>query len=330
MTLGRLFYLSYSAPLGLLRRSLREGGPVAQWKTEQGRRAMEAAAQTLPVASTRAPAAEEKPLREIHVLTGQRFWYQSAFCVGSLLAHAAQETRFTLRPVFYDDGTLRGASRDQLAALFPNAKLVSIEQTRERLQQFLPLQEFPALRDRWEKYAHIRKLIDPHLGANGWKVVLDSDMLFFRRPQFLLDWLAAPELPCHMVDIGDAYGYPPPLLEELAGAALPALLNVGICGLRGEELDWERLESWIVALQSRGGTSYYLEQALVAMMLAGRTCAVAPVRDYITYPDQDEVEKCTAVLHHYVAESKIAYFRHCWRVALDRWGSIRPQSVNSR
>ena len=45
--LGRLAYQLYHRPIGLAAESLRAGGPVEQWRTERGRRAMEAAARTL-------------------------------------------------------------------------------------------------------------------------------------------------------------------------------------------------------------------------------------------------------------------------------------------
>jgi CheY-like chemotaxis protein len=64
-------------------------------------------------------------------------------------------------------------------------------------------------------------------------------------------------------------------------------------------------------------TNYYLEQALVAMMLAGQSCAVAPADDYVTKPVFPEAETCQAVMHHYVANSKRWYFQHNWRKVAD-------------
>ncbi|MDB6165383.1 MAG: glycosyl transferase family 2, partial [Lacunisphaera sp.] len=66
----------------------------------------------------------------------------------------------------------------------------------------------------------------------------------------------------------------------------------------------------------REGTSYYLEQALIAMLVAGRDCAVAPAADYVTLPQPPEALECRAVMHHYVAESKRWYFQRNWRQAL--------------
>ena len=144
--------------------------------------------------------------------------------------------------------------------------------------------------------------------------MIDSDLLFFRRPGVLLQWFAHPDRPLHALDCQESYGYSRALLERLAGAPLPSLVNVGLCGLRSDALDWAELESWCAELIAREKTNYYLEQALVAMLMARHPeRVVAPAADYITKPTEAEVRAPKAVMHHYVAESKRWYFRHAWR-----------------
>jgi hypothetical protein len=197
--------------------------------------------------------------------------------------------------------------------LGPGVTIHSSASLSERLETHLPEARFPVLRERWSHYPNIRKLIDVHLGAAGWKLVIDSDLLFFRRPDFLLAWLAAPDRPLHAVDCTESYGYSRPLLESLAGAPIPPLVNVGLCGLRSDTLNWEEIERWCATLIAREKTSYYLEQALVAMLAARQPCAVAPAADYVTFPTRDEVLRPRAAMHHYVDTAKRWYFRHPWR-----------------
>lgn len=304
---GKLFYRAWHRPFSLVRACLREGGPLEQIRTEAGRRQMKAAASVLP-----APPNNAGTPVELHLLTGRRFWYQTAFCLWSF-ARSAQRP---LLPVIYDDGTLTEATRAPLQYLFPRTRFVSRDECLARLDVHLPAPRYPHLRERWLNYPNIRKLIDPHLGRNGWKLVLDSDLLFFRRPDFLLRWLEDTDRPLHAVDVETAYGYPTALMTELCGARIAGLVNVGLAGLASESLDWDRIESWTAALIGRHGTHYFLEQALVAMLVAGRTCAVAPQDDYVTCPREPEAMDCQAVMHHYVADSKKWYFRHNWKRAL--------------
>ncbi len=128
-----------------------------------------------------------------------------------------------------------------------------------------------------------------------------------------MDWLASPDRPVHMVDVQNAYGYPYAALLGLVGEQVPARVNVGICGLDSDSLDWDRIESWCARLLSEFGTSYYLEQALVALVLVGKTSLRLPQADYCLLPDDAECRRPTAALHHYVDLSKRGYYRHAWR-----------------
>lgn len=305
--LGRALLHLYHMPVGRMRDSLRAGGPWQQRRTEQGRAAMLAAARQLPPL----PAAAGAPLT-LHLLTGKNFWYQTSFCLWTLGRHTGRP----LAPVIYDDGSLTPELCDELRRVAPAARFVSQAETIARLDAHLPATRFPTLRERWVNYPNIRKLTDPHAGTNGWKLVIDSDLLFFRRPQFLLDWLDAPDRPLHAVDCETSYGYSRPLLDELAGRPLADLVNVGLTGFNGGELDWERLEHWCRTLIARERTNYYLEQALIAMLVAGRSCAIAPAADYVTMPALPEARDCRAVMHHYVAASKRWYFQYNWQRAL--------------
>jgi hypothetical protein len=126
-----------------------------------------------------------------------------------------------------------------------------------------------------------------------------------------------------MVDVADAYGYPRPLLEEIGGKPLPPRLNVGVCGLDSDTLDWDRLERWCAKLIEQRGVHYLLEQALVAMLTAGQDCTVAPRDAYLVAPSRGETEHPKACLHHYTAQSKAWYFRFGWR-HIAREHSLRP------
>jgi hypothetical protein len=163
----------------------------------------------------------------------------------------------------------------------------------------------------------LRKLTDVHAGNDGWNVVLDSDMIFHHRPDFFIDWLSGADRPFHLVDVEDAYGYSNALMTELAGATIPSRVNVGICGLHSNSIDWDLLEAWCNVLLKREGGHYLQEQALTAMLLAGHRCAVAPPEQYVVEPGREEAKHPRAALHHYVGSSKASYFRFGWRSFLD-------------
>ncbi len=302
--LGVAMYRLYHAPKGMIHRYVKRD-PIRRAIDRQSQQAMAAAAyhlKPLPDFGTGAAL-------EIHFLSGRNFWYQTCFCAYSM----AQHSRVNLRLVIYDDGTLEPSHESEFQRIFPNVRIVSQATIQAQLEANLPQQQFPTLRQRRLAYPNLRKLTDIHAGSTGWKLVLDSDMLFFRSPTLLLDWLRAPQAPCHMVDVETAYGYSSSLMASLTGNPIPDRINVGICGLNSSTLDWDELEFWCKTLIEQEGTHYYQEQALVAMLMARQPCTIANASDYIVLPDRTEVCAPRAVLHHYVADSKPWYFRYGWR-----------------
>lgn len=316
--LGRLAYLAWHTPLAGWRRSRREGGFVEQWKTRLGRSRMEACAARLAPPFVDPKAAPLRP----HLLTGKRFWYQTAFCLWSLGA----QTRRPLAPVIYDDGSLTEEQAAMLSGLFPKTRFIWHEDAAERLAERLPANRFPTLHRRWADYPNIRKLLDVHPGADDWRLVLDSDMLFFRRPDQLLAWLSTPDRPLVSEDCSENYGYSRELLRKISGITPGPLINVGLCGLRGSRIDWDELEHWCTALEAEAGTSYYLEQALIALLVSKSPGGYLrlPATDYRCMPDAVEAARPSAVLHHFVDLSKAAYFRRSWRIAVTTTGALLP------
>ncbi|MBI1292074.1 glycosyl transferase [bacterium] len=303
--LGRMAYKLWFQPTGWARRVLRQG-PLRTYRAARGEAEMRQAAMELgPLA---AGEGEAYPVPVVF-LTGAGYWHQTIFCARSLQRFAPRPIRFR----FHDDGSLPASVVSQLRALFSGCEIVGAEEASARVERHLPAARFPTLRARRLVYPHLRKLTDIHAGQDGWALVLDSDMLFHRAPLELLSWMEAPRVPIHLTDTDTFYGYSLPLLRELIGGDVPLRVNVGIIGLRSEAIDWHALERWVTLLHEREGTQYLQEQALTALLIAGRDAVALPPDSYRCLPDEAECLHPTAILHHYVAESRLALHSHCWR-----------------
>lgn len=306
LKIGAFFYRIYHIPKNFFKQILIHGAlnMFIDWKSQSE---MEKMATLLePISKT----SINNETQDIYFLTGKRFWYQTCFCCYSMAQYADE---FKLRPVIYDDGSLSQLYQEKILRIFPDAKLILKSEIEERIDKYLPRNKFPYLRERRDNYPNIKKITDIHVNSSGWKLVLDSDMLFFRNPEILIDWLKNPQTPCHMVDVETSYGYSKELMTSLAQAEISERINVGICGLKSEDIDWEQLELWCKTMIELEGTHYFQEQALVAMLLSGKSCTIAPALEYIVMPRQNEVIHPEAILHHYVADSKPWYFRYGWR-----------------
>jgi hypothetical protein len=78
------------------------------------------------------------------------------------------------------------------------------------------------------------------------------------------------------------------------------------------------IERWCRELITRERTSYYLEQALIAMLCASRPFTQLGLSRYITGPTDAQILAGQGVMQHYVDLSKKNYFRHAWRALATR------------
>lgn len=295
-----------------LYQSVKKEGPLEgyniAWEKHSGMLAMEAAARAgLPALTVQNGPAPEA---SIHFLTGASHFYMTVFCAYSL----CRVTPHPLDIVVHDDGTLSEEVRGWIRASLPTARFLDPAPTRAATEAFLPKDRFPSLWKARERLVLMRKLMDVHAPAPGWKLFLDSDMLFFSPPHVLLDWMRSPAQPCCMTDVTVAYGYPEPRLAALAGAPMPEFVNTGICGLERGRIDWEKLEFWSGRLMEEFGINHFLEQGMTAMLLATLPFQFMPRRDYICCPLREQVTpRPDGVMHHYVSDSRTHYYRHGWR-----------------
>jgi hypothetical protein len=111
----------------------------------------------------------------------------------------------------------------------------------------------------------------------------------------------------------NSYGYSEQAIRNLLGKRIAPRINTGICGLDGNNVDWEQIEYWCKHLLIQEGLNHFLEQTLTAMWLTDNACVVAPSEDYIVYPKGQEARRPTAVMHHYVDTSREEYYRWGWR-----------------
>lgn len=331
MTLGRLAYLVYHRPIGRVKTCIREGGPIEQWRTERGRREMEAAAWQLTsirtrdekterlelgeqkseisgrISEVRSPASG-RPL-ELHMLVGTRFWFMAAYALVSLQRNIDRAVHVH----FYDDGTLQVQQREKLETLASAVTFHDRAGIDARIDRCLPEDKFPFTRERLRNYPNLKKLTDPHVGSTGPKLVMDADILFFDRPEEVLQWFDNPVQILCATDQVESYGYSRALMEKLTGAPIPQSINVGLTGLRSEMLDWDKLERRCRELITLEKTNYYLEQALVAMLCAQHSFRQLGIAQYITGPTDAQVLSGQGVMQHYVDLSKKHYLRHAWR-----------------
>ncbi|WP_439459538.1 hypothetical protein [Pedobacter sp. GSP4] len=247
----------------------------------------------------------------VYFLTGKQFLFQTLFCIRSLTQHTNEKFKFVLM----DDGTFDAELNEIAAKLLPGAELVTLQQINQNLDAILPLNKYPIIRQKRKIYNHLKKLTDIHTyHPNSNKLVLDSDMLFWKEPLAVIDWLKKPKNIINIEDSTQSYGYSISLMEQLCASPITKKLNVGLIGFNSSIIDWDKIEHWIHALENEEGTSYFLEQALTAMIVSSEGNEKRlPKEEYIVNPSNQQTEKQEGTLHHYVDLSKKPYFISAWK-----------------
>jgi hypothetical protein len=294
----------YRYPKAKIKNINRFGGGLNYYKMIRNRGQMEQSSVNLPAVKSYTYGLP------IYFLTGKRYLYQTLFCIQSL-AHVTQ-TKFKF--ILVDDGSFDDKLIARINLQLPGATVITTEIINENLENHLPKEKHKALHQKRLSYPHIKKLIDIHtLPGDEWKLVLDSDMLFWDEPTELIKWLQKPERSLHMIDCIESYGYSTMLMESISDSTIKPLINVGVIGLNSHRINWDKLENWVKILEEKEGTSYYLEQALTAMLIGDNPSIRLNAEKYIVNPTKETVQKRTGILHHYVDLSKNEYYKMAWR-----------------
>jgi hypothetical protein len=232
----------YRYPLSAINRYRRFGGYLNYGRVLHGSAQMKKAAAKLP------PLPSKPGGAAIYFLTGKKYLYQTLFCIQSLLKVSNAKFKFVL----VDDGSFDEDFIKYMNKAVPGAEIITQPAIEENLNNHLPGHLFPVLHHKRGVYPHIKKLTDIHtLPGNNWKLVIDSDMLFWAEPVAILTWLNQPDKPLYMLDCKNSYGYSKNLMEQLSGAKIPDLLNVGVIGLDSTKIDWYKLEKWTETLEEK-------------------------------------------------------------------------------
>ena len=233
-SLGFLKTAFYRRPKAELQRMVR-WGPRAYCQTPKWEKKMEEAAKRL-----NPPDIENKGAAlKVWFLSGKKHWYQTAFCAWTLQRH----TRFRITPVIVDDGSFDGEARANLSKIFPNFELWEKGECDLTFAQMFPAKDFQNLHSWRDRQILFRKLTDVYGRTEDWRLLFDSDMLFFSEPTELEHFLGeGQEIFCQK-DCWESYGYPRPLMDSLAGAKLPEAINIGILNFTGKIIDWDKMVS---------------------------------------------------------------------------------------
>lgn len=255
-------------------------------------------------------AASSSSPTEVHILTGSERVTMALWMMASWIKTTDLPTRF----VIHDDGTLRPSDICAFRDLLPDCKvLLSAETTPYAAQA---LKDYPLCLRCRNLHPLGRKLFDFYLlGTSDRIVSLDTDLLFFRRPERLIRWLSEPAPGClFMEDIAEANLLSSSECLRIFGVPLINRVNTGIIAVPKEAVSLSLLEKCLAETDLLQQNHWLIEQTLYAVLASvfGRSELLSS--EYVLTLEPECNDK--ALARHYVgAVRHLFYSEGVFRVA---------------
>ena len=179
---------------------------------------------------------------EIHVLTCERDWLDLIWCLKSFFS--VSEARFRL--CVHDDGSVRPEGLSALASHFPDARIIRRSEADETVGRML--RDHPRCNALRRSNNLSLKVFDflAYLESDR-LFLLDSDILFFRRPTVLLQRLTDRAYACNSLnrDWGMGYSVDPQTVRASLDFPFQSGINSGLGLIHKASYDLGDFERWL-------------------------------------------------------------------------------------
>lgn len=176
------------------------------------------------------------------VLTSSKDWLS---CLWSLVSFY-EFSGLQLPLLIYSDGTLTESHTRQMASVFPQARILDSASGGAAISE--RLSRYPNCRRFRASLPYARKIIDlPMLCGSPLVLILDSDVLFLKRPEELMRHLA-PNGSRRFVferDMQDAYVASIAEIKQRFNVDVASRVNTGIMIADISGFDYARIETWL-------------------------------------------------------------------------------------
>ena len=208
--------------------------------------------------------------------------------------------------VFHDDGSLTNEEEHAFQTNLPGCKVVRRQEADRVARE--QLVEYPEILKYRAHQVMALKLVDVKLWRRGERLAyVDSDILFFRRPDFIFDALEnGLDKNYFNKDIADAFVRPADEIGLEVGVRPLDSLNAGLWVLHADAIDLDTIEGWLKhPAFSKHLYDYTLDQTFISMLANSSRNGV----DYLppTYDVAFRKDVTAAVNKHYVGAIRHNY-----------------------
>jgi hypothetical protein len=198
---------------------------------------------------------------EIHVLTGRARLTMALCMIASWIVATGRCWRF----VVHDDGTLPTGDAELLSNLLPNCRVLLSSETNPQVAH--ALNHHPLCLQCRNLHPLARKVIDMPLLASQAKLLsIDTDILFYRKPRRILNWMTETDSTClFLEDVKDGCLLNPDQTVRLFGVKRDPRVNTGIVAVPKKIMSIDFLEECLDKANLLTRDCWYIEQTLYAI-----------------------------------------------------------------
>jgi len=200
----------------------------------------------------------------LHMIVGKQMSLLGMLGLRSLEWH----TGFSWAPFIHDDGTLDEDDAALWKRHFPDCTIIIKHHADEALGD--ALKPYPKCRENRLRHHWFLKVFDTrHYAPNDHYIVMDSDILFFNRPQLLMDWVADPDGSFHVMrDTSEKYSHPRQMIEGSMDVRMMAAVNSGLDLVPKDQFPLATIERFLDNCAGNAVHYEFLEQTIFALMVS--------------------------------------------------------------
>ena len=197
----------------------------------------------------------------LHMVLSQRMMEMGMLTLRSLEFHTGR----LWAPIIHEDGSLTDRDVKELIRLFPDARVIRRAEADRELDAVLA--SFPACRESRRKHNWFLKNFDAwHYAPHSRYIVIDSDIVFFRRPEKLMSWIEdGDDTVWLMEDTNEKYAMPREEIEAIMGFPLWRKVNSGLDLMPRAAFDLALAEKYLTLCGPRARHFQFLEQTFFAV-----------------------------------------------------------------
>ena len=209
----------------------------------------------------RRPEGPEIPV-SVHMLVSSKTWHAGVLAFISFELHTGRRWPLYL----HEDGSVSAAARAEIERILPGIRFVPRAEANEKVAAYLS--DHPAcLRHRGNHNLFLKFFDIPAFAPFDRFISLDSDVIFFQKPQEILDWALTNAETCHYnEDTKEKYCIPRPYIEEALQISLWHRFNSGLVLMQARAIDKDLAEKLLVTFEETAHHPQFFEQTLYGLM----------------------------------------------------------------